>query len=279
MKGKIPRLSRSGIEYLDYTWGIYSGCTNWANSVCGGGGKDFNCWAMTTTQRFPAHYPNGFDPTWYPEAMMSPLRISKPSIISVGWMGDIFLDENDPNMMINVPLVPGLSEARPVRDWLFKVIRQCPQHRFLFLTKCPWNLPKWSPYPENCWLGVTATDEMMFAAAYYHLARIEARLKYISIEPLLHWDERVTAPMIYQAVQAGVKWLIIGAATRPYRPPKVESVEQLVYECLVARTPVFLKDNLVKALPKTIPFYVPPAIGELKDGDEIKMVYRQEIPE
>ena len=41
-------------------------------------------------------------------------------------------------------------------------------HRFYLLTKQPQNLAKWSPFPENCWVGVTATNtEMLLRACSY----------------------------------------------------------------------------------------------------------------
>ena len=80
-----PRLSKSGIEYLDYQWGIFSGCENWANGIC----PVPNCWARSIAYRFPSHYPDGFNPHYYPEAIDSPKYLKKPSIIGVGWVGDV----------------------------------------------------------------------------------------------------------------------------------------------------------------------------------------------
>ena len=259
---KAPRLSHSGIEYLDLAWGIYSGCDNWRNGVCGGGGKDFNCWAMSIVKRFPAHYPNGFEPTWYPEAMLSPLSVKKPSIISVGWMGDMFGDWND--------LCRGPILAR--RKELWEVVEQCPQHRFLFLTKCYWNLRKWSPFPKNAEVGVTLTDGRQLSDVVYALTEIKAGLVWLSVEPMLG----PVVPLVWLAEWDEIGWVTIGAATRPYRPPKVDWVEELVYECVAARKPVFLKDNLVKALPPAVPFYVPPK--EIPANGKIEMLYRQEMP-
>lgn len=226
-----PRLSKSGIEYLDFSWGIYSGCTN-DSSVCG---IREHCWAMSIVKRFPEHYPNGFDPTWYPEAMLSPLSIKKPSLISVGWVGDMFLDENDPKELSGNFEPSDREYELTNREMLWWTMERCPQHRFLFLTKCGWNLKRWSPFPGNAWVGQTATDPASFAAAYYHATEFEAGLKYISLEPFLNWDERATVPMIRQAKGAGISWLAIGAATRPYRPPKVEWVEDLVWACVEAK--------------------------------------------
>jgi len=43
---------------------------------------------------------------------------------------------------------------------------------------------------------------------------------------------------------AGINWVIIGAQTKPYKPPKIEWVEEIVKACDKAGIPVFLKDNL-----------------------------------
>ena len=82
---KTPRLSKSGIEYLDYMWGIFSGCQNLQKGVC----SVKACWAKGLTSHFPKLYPRGFDPTYYPEAINSPMLLKKPSRIGVGWVGDV----------------------------------------------------------------------------------------------------------------------------------------------------------------------------------------------
>lgn len=251
----MNRLSRSGIDYLDYHWGIFSGCHNYKNGIC----AVKNCWAKGIALHYPKLYPNGFEPTFYPEALESPMHINwEPKRIGVGWVGDI------------------IGYGLDYKDQIYKTIKQTPWHTYLFLTKNPEQLQAWSSFPKNCWVGVTATDSIIFAAAYYHLANISAKVKYISIEPLLDWDERVTKAMIHQASQAGINWVILGLQTNPYKPPKVEWVEEIVMECIKAGIPVWLKDNLVKALPPTIPFYVPPK--EVPEKGKIEMRYRQEIP-
>lgn len=44
--------------------------------------------------------------------------------------------------------------------------------------------------------------------------------------------------------EAGISWLIIGAQTKPYKPPKIEWVQEIVRAADKAGIPVFLKDNL-----------------------------------
>ena len=216
---KTPRLSKSGIEYLDYQWGIFSGCENWANGIC----PVPNCWARSIAYRFPNHYPDGFNPHYYPEAIDSPIHLRKPSIVGVGWVGDVI----------------GYGFAH--RAEIFKAIRQCPQHRFLFLTKNPDRLISWGSFPDNCWVGVTLTTKMQHLALFTSgFKYIEAKMKYVSLEPLLenlyfHPDD---------IKELGINWVIIGAQTKPYKPPTIEAVEEIVRACDEAGVPVFQKDNL-----------------------------------
>ena len=238
--GKLIRLSSSGIEYLDYAWGVYSGCLNWQNGIC----AVEKCWAKGTTERFKRNYPNGFGPTYYPQAFLSPLYLKKPSRISVGWMGDLFGDWVYPKMKLRSVMPSGKASAiMSLKGWIFTTIEQCPQHTFLFLTKRPQNLIKWSPFPDNCQVGVTATDARYFAEACGYLRDVEASVKYLSIEPYLGMI--IGSAMDRMLMQmASINWLIIGAQTRPYKPPKIEWVKELVEAADRAGIPVFLKDNL-----------------------------------
>ena len=232
---RYPRLSKSGIEYIDYSWGIYSGCHNHLLGICGGGGKDFNCWAQGIAYRFPNHYPNGFEPTYYPEAIDSPKYLKKPSVISVGWVGDV------------------IGYGLDYKDKIYSTIEECQRHTFLFLTKNPEMLSKWGIFPPNCWVGVSACNREMMLKACRFLTEIEAKVKYLSIEPML--EETWVIPSTL--VSAGISWVIIGQQT-PVRKaimPKIEWIENLVEVCDKAGVMVFLKDNLLELVnfesPKT----------------------------
>lgn len=179
---KTPRLSKSGIEYLDYGWNFYSGCHNKKLGIC----PVQNCWAEAITKRMAHNYPNGFEPTIYREAFLSPLGLKKPSIIGCAFMGDLFGDWVKPDERIEAMMPSGKASIRmSLKGWIFTTIQQCPRHTFLFLTKCPWNLPQWSPFPLNVWLGVSATNQRQFDEAVKYLKDIEATVKFISFEPLL----------------------------------------------------------------------------------------------
>ena len=228
---RTPRLSKTDIEYLDYVWNFESGCTKGCSY----------CYAKKVATRFPGRYPNGFEPTLYPEAFTSPLRLKKPSIVGVGYMGDLFDDEVDPEYE---HVLPGPSWSptlrHSLREWILGTIRKCPQHRFLFLTKQPQNLAKWSPFPDNCWVGVSATGYWEYVEACNFLSNIEARVKYVSFEPLLSWDKKAS----YFFESSGINWVIIGAQTKPTVQPKTEWVKEIVDAADGAGIPVFMKDSL-----------------------------------
>ena len=102
------------------------------------------------------------------------------------------------------------------------------QDRFYLLTKQPQNLIKFSPFPDNCWPGVSVdkatktarTDKLSGAVQYLH--DVEASVKYISFEPLLEWwwQDRCLDLAGYLD-EAGINWVIIGAQTKPTVYPKI----------------------------------------------------------
>lgn len=183
---KLIRLSPTGIEYGDYAWNFASGCGNNVEGRCRAGG--FKCWAYSISQRFEGHYPNGFKPTVYPDALLSPLYLKKPSRILCVFMGDLFWDcsEFDPWREIVLRDKDGrVFFEGSLRDRIMMTIGQCPHHTFLFLTKQPQNLVKFSPFPDNVYLGVTVCNQGMFDKAVYYLKMVDAKIKFLSMEPLL----------------------------------------------------------------------------------------------
>jgi len=166
-------------------------------------------------------------------------------------------------------------------EWMQEILDYCKMMNrvtWIFLTKQPQNLIKWSPFPENCWVGVSATDSVQYATAAYWLKEIEAKVKFVSFEPLL---ERI-APKAWpwqlfpEGKPQGIcDWVIIGAQS-PYSVktfPKWEWVKEIIDACDKANIPVFLKDNL--RLPRLsceggMPYYKKHPSGTLE--------LRQEFP-
>jgi len=147
-------------------------------------------------------------------------------------------------------------------DWIITAWMNCildqvklnSQHTFIFLTKKPQNLGKWSPFPPNTWVGVSATNQRMFEDGRYLLHPVQAKVKFLSIEPLLDWEPPKDMlawhyNMSSLVTRTGIGWLIIGAETgnRKGKPP-LEQVQGWAREIIKAAdeagVPVFTKDNL-----------------------------------
>jgi len=65
-------------------------------------------------------------------------------------------------------------------------VRAHPELTFIFLTKKPQNLINFSPFPDNCWVGVSATTDDMLSSVILYLHNIKAKVKFISFEPLCY---------------------------------------------------------------------------------------------
>ena len=270
---RTPRLSKSAIDYLDYVWNFVSGCTKGCTY----------CYARDITVHYSHNYPNGFEPTLYPEAFTSPLHLTKPSVVGCVFMGDLFDDEIDADYE---HVLPGPAWdpllRHTLKDWIFGTISKCPQHRFLFLTKQPQNLAKWAPFPDNCWVGASVTGPETLGAAVYHLKDVEAKVKYLSFEPLLRQlrcDRDFEKRMAHFIEMAGINWVIIGGQTKPTVMPKVEWVKEIVEAADQAGIPVFLKNSLKASLFKPdIMADHPNLLRTSDDHGIISVNVRQEMP-
>ena len=245
-----------------FTWNPITGCLNHTDGLCKGGG--FPCYAYRLANgRLKQRY-------------MSNRNVSNIYTLSEGLMDRKYNDPFYPRFWeerlddvkrgyhkANYPNGPVPDAAKPrgifvcdigelFGDWIpFKWIKKVfglmkewenRNDRFYLLTKQPQNLIKFSPFPPNCWVGVTATDDTMFRIAVNNLRQIQAKIKYISFEPLLNWSVPEWDTLANWL--SHISWLIIGAQTKPYKPPKIEWVEEIIGAADKAGIPVFCKDNL-----------------------------------
>jgi protein gp37 len=132
-------------------------------------------------------------------------------------------------------------------SFIMRQVKLYPKLTHIFLTKQPQNLIKWSPFPENCWVGVSTVDKIHFLAACHYLQDIQATVKFLSFEPLQ--ESMMTAQPIEEHLQnGGVNWVIIGQQTpvKKETTPHIEWIQEIVEACGKAEIPVFLKDNLIE---------------------------------
>jgi protein gp37 len=131
---------------------------------------------------------------------------------------------------------------------IFSMCRLYPQHTFIFLTKCPEQLSKWSPFPKNVWVGASATNSEHAIRAMTELGFIEASVKFLSLEPLLSNDGYT--PWKYISFKK-VNWVIIGRQTplSAKTMPRVSDIREIIHAANEIPIPVFLKDKLKGFLP------------------------------
>jgi protein gp37 len=165
---------------------------------------------------------------------IQPTGRSKPLKIFAGSMTDIlgeWVDHDTIDIIIDIP-------------------RQCPQHTFQFLTKNPKRYLDFE-WPENCWLGATATDQEQWDKAISVMGNLTMeKTGFISCEPLLG---KIT-PNDYLHVE----WIILGAMTglgSKKHEPKPEWIESFLN--VKYNIALFLKDNLnwpdkIQEFPKAV---------------------------
>jgi protein gp37 len=219
-------MAKTKIEWTNYTINPVKGLCPMACPYC---------YARRMYKRFKWNPEIRYEPDWD-----IPLYKMKPSKVFIGSTMELFGDWILPQTMSDI--IHKISHLR--------------QHTFIFLTKKPENLIKWSPFPENCWVGVSATDNYDFINRIGYLGLIKARVKFISFEPLLKWDTFLSE--LTERVEL-VNWIIIGQLTPPSKKtePKIEWIKEIVHAADKAKIPVFIKDNLRPLLPSKEPFWTP----------------------
>lgn len=207
-------LNRTGIEWCDITCNPVKGKCPMACPYC---------YARRLHDRFR------WDPTvrYEPSVLTALDKLRKPSRVFVGSTIELF-----------GPWVPD--------EWLEEILTAVAahhQHIFIFLTKQPQNLRRFSPFPKNCWVGVTATGRGGLVNPVSPLLYVDAAIKYVSVEPLLNnpWS---VGRWIDEIRDVGINWLIIGGQTGPWKPPPEQWVREIVEAADKAGTPVFCKPNL-----------------------------------
>ena len=197
-------MNKTKIEWCDYTWNPVVGCKR---------GCPY-CYAKRIFQRF--HKTEKFeDLKFYPKRLSDPYSKKEPAKIFVGSMTDICYWE------------PKWVEQ------VLAVIKQCPQHTFMFLTKDTLAYER-HKFPLNCWLGMTNTEEWIDCRS--KLYKLLPNKRFLSIEPLINKINHHVLGNIWELV-------IVGGLT-PHPVHKKEWVDNIIRHCDHVKIPYFLKNNL-----------------------------------
>jgi protein gp37 len=212
----------SDIEWTDATWNPVRGCTKISPGCT-------HCYAETFAERFrgvPGHpYEQGFDLRPVPEKLAEPLRWTKRKTVFVNSMSDLFHH--------NVPDDYVLATARVMElaDW----------HTYQVLTKRSERLrdllqTTLRPLAErdHIWWGVSVENRKHGLPRIDHLRAAPAKVRFLSIEPLLE----DLGPLDL----SGIHWVIVGGESGAgARPMQKEWVLSIRDQCAAAGVPFFFK--------------------------------------
>lgn len=209
--------ARSGIEWTESTWNPITGC-NKISPGCK------HCYAERMAMRLRAmghpNYVNGFNLTLHEHLLERPLEWKKPQVIFVNSMSDLFHED--------VPF--------DFIEKIFDVMRRAHWHHFQVLTKRSKRLFELDPeieWPENVWMGVSVENNK-YTFRIDHLRETRAKIKFLSLEPLL-------GPLKNLDLQ-GIDWVIVGGESGPRaRPITEEWITDIRDQCLDSSIPFFFK--------------------------------------
>ncbi len=179
---------------------------------------------LVSVEEYGLQRTDPFYPRFWPRRLGDPLKVAKPAGIFCCDMSDLF----------------GIGIPSWWTGSVMNFIEAFPHHRFYILTKQPQNLAKFSPFPDNCWVGVSVTNETQAIDAVTPLMQIQASVKFISHEPLL-------GRIRWTHLEGLVNWLILGGKSgkQPFYPNEswIQEIEEAADRAGIA---VFEKNNLRK---------------------------------
>lgn len=210
-------MARTTIEWTETSWNPVTGCSK-VSTGCK------HCYAERMARRLKAmgqrNYVNGFDVTLHDHMLEVPLGWTRPRMVFVNSMSDLFHEDVPASFIMKV----------------FTVIGRAHRHTFQILTKRAQRLATLGPsieWPTNVWMGVSV-ENARYTGRIAHLKKCGASVKFLSLEPLLG--------SIPHLELDGIDWVIVGGESGPgARPMKEPWVLQIRDQCSRSGTPFFFK--------------------------------------
>ena len=178
--------NKSAIEWTEQTWNPTTGCTKISPGCA-------HCYAETMAKRLQAigahGYENGFKLSLIEARLVQPVKRKKPTMYFVNSMSDLFHEDVPDDYL----------------DDIFNVISSINRHTYQILTKRAERMRDYlvnKKIPDNIWLGVTVENREHGLPRIDFLRRIDAKIRFLSCEPLLQ-DLGVVD-------LAGIHWVIAG---------------------------------------------------------------------
>jgi protein gp37 len=212
----------SSIEWTDATWNPIRGCTK-ISPGCK------HCYAQTFAERFrgvPGHpYEQGFDLKLVPEKLLEPFKWKTSRKVFVNSMSDLFQDGVELDYIRRVVSV--MVEA----DWhIYQVLtKRSSRMRQLLSSDLQFAGAK-----ENVWWGVSVENRKNGLPRIEDLRRTPAKVRFLSIEPLLEDLGEIDL--------SGIHWVIVGGESGPgARPLNASWIRRIRHQCRYFKVPFFFK--------------------------------------
>lgn len=213
----MREMNKTKIEWTDSTWNPVTGCTK-VSSGCN------NCYAEKMAKRLTAmknpRYKNGFSLTMHPDLLNKPLGIKKPSMIFVNSMSDLFHEDVTDEFIFKV----------------FDTMNKAHWHIFQVLTKRPERvneLKEQLNFTDNIWIG-TSVENMAVSNRVDYIRDVEAKVKFLSCEPLLG--------SLHDLNITNIDWIVVGGESgSKARPIEEEWVRELRDKCSSRKIKFFFK--------------------------------------
>lgn len=214
--------ANSAIEWTDATWNPIRGCTK-VSPGCK------HCYAQTFAERFrgvPGHpYEQGFDLRLVPEKLLDPFKWKSSKKVFVNSMSDLFQSGISSDYIHKV--VGVMVEA----DWhLYQVLTKRPERMQAMLA----DDLQFAGAKDNIWWGVSVEDKRHGLPRIELLQASAAKVKFLSIEPLLEDLGDIDL--------SGIHWVIVGGESgRGSRALDPSWVRRILRQCRKYDVPFFFK--------------------------------------
>jgi protein gp37 len=215
---------KSGISWTEFTWNPITGCQK-VSSGCR------NCYAERESARLhkmgSPKYSKVFEPVVHHDLINQPIKWTKPRMIFVCSMSDLFQEAVPDEIIISI----------------FETMNMATQHTFQVLTKRikrAFILAENDEikFTDNIWIGTSTEDSKSFTDRAPFLKMVKAKTRFLSMEPLIGGIN----PFIISAITNMIHWVIVGGESGPgHRPIEAEWVRAIRDQCVSSGIPFHFK--------------------------------------
>lgn len=254
---------QTGIEWADSTWNPVTGCTK-VSQGCKFCYAKHQAWPRLTAMPNTVYTGREFEQVMcHPERLDQPLRWSKPRMIFVNSMSDLFHEDVPDEFLSEVFAVMAMAKRH-----VFQVLTKRPDRmldvmsdpifyeavlgevkassKFIDFVSMEWPLP-------NVWLGVSVEDQAAADERIPLLLQTPAAVRWISAEPLLgpvdlpglfYYGTEKTGGVVplRDRGHTQLDWVVVGGESGPNaRPMHPELARSLRDQCAAAGVPFMFK--------------------------------------